>query len=93
MGFRALFGLRNVAYVVFLALLVLDAATNHHSDPAGRAGEAGFIILLWAAVSLVFGGVNLVLMFVALAKRLPARKPIIACVLSLLSVIVVPASA
>jgi len=93
MGFRARFGLRNVVYVIFLALLVPDAVTNNDSDPADRGGEAGLIMFLWAAVSLIFGGANLVLMFVALAKRLPARKPIVACVLSLLSVIVVPASA
>jgi hypothetical protein len=93
MGFFSWFGRRNVAYVIFLALLVLDAVTNNDNDPAGRGGEAGLIMLLWIVVTLVFGGANFVLMFVALAKRRPAGKPIIACVLSLLSVIVVPASA
>jgi predicted metal-binding membrane protein len=88
----ARFGVRNIVYVAVIALLIVYANVNQHGDPAGRGMDAALVTFVWAAFSLVFFAVNLVLVFVALNKRLPVSKPVIGCMLPFLSLVVVPLS-
>lgn len=79
----ARFGRRNVAYIVFVVLLVPFALALEASGPQGPDAGGGVMagIMLWALVSAVFFLVNAILLIVALSRNAPAGKPFLACAL------------
>jgi hypothetical protein len=86
----AAFGYRNIAYVMFVALLfplgmALEAAGPHGPDAGGGWMT---VLLFWALASLAFFGVNAVLAIVALAKGRSPQQALIACALPILCVAV-----
>src|SRR5947209_19662020 len=82
------FGYRNIAFIVFIVLLILYASLVPGSDAAGRANESAAVTMLWMVVALPFFAINAVLLGAAFVKERPATKPLIASLLSVLSVIV-----
>jgi hypothetical protein len=82
------FGYRNIAFIVFVVLLILYASLVPGSDAAGRAYESVAVTMLWIVVALPFFAINAVLLGTAFVKERPATKPLIASLLSALSVIV-----
>src|SRR5438270_12475608 len=82
------FGYRNIAFVVFIVLLILYASLVPGSDAAGRANESAAATMLWMVVALPFFAVNAVLLGTAFVKERPATKPLIASLLSALSAVV-----
>src|SRR5205085_10205658 len=55
------FGYRNIAFIVFIVLLILYASLVPGSDAAGRAYESAAVTMLWMVVALPFFAVNAVL--------------------------------
>jgi hypothetical protein len=82
------FGYRNIAFIVFIVLLNLYASLAPGSDAAGRVNESAAVTMLWVVVALPFFAVNAVLLGAAFVKERPATKPLIASLLSALSVVV-----
>ncbi|TDQ84617.1 hypothetical protein A8950_1176 [Dongia mobilis] len=76
-------GRRNLAYIAFVILLIPLANILEANGPQGPDAGGGIMlgIIVWALVSLVFFGVNLVLLFIALAKQREFHKPLVACLL------------
>ena len=48
------FGYRNIAFIVFIVLLILYASLVPGSDAAGRAYESAAVTMLWMVVALPF---------------------------------------
>jgi hypothetical protein len=76
-------GRRNIAYVVFVSLLVPFAGLIEASGPRGpdAGGGVAAAIMLWVAVSAVFFLANLAALLVRLIRGQPIAKPLIACIL------------
>jgi hypothetical protein len=86
----ALIGRRNIAYVVFVSLLVpfgmlMEAAGPHGPDSGGGIMAA---IMLWSVVSLIFFIANAGLVIGSIARRRSATKPLIACALPIVCIVV-----
>lgn len=75
-------GKRNVAYLVFVALLVLPTDRSG-TDAAGRAMAAGMVVILWGLVTLPFAIWNLLALFGAGSDGRSMRKPGVALLLVL----------
>ena len=83
------FGYRNVAYLGCLAVLMLLASAFPPGSPSQLIRAAWFFVMMnWAAVSLLFFAVNAVLVVVDLANGRSPLKPLIACALPILFIIV-----
>lgn len=82
------FGYRNLAYIIFMVLLILYASFVNGGDPAGRRMSAAFVTMLWIGVSVPFFVANAVLLGIALTRERPASKPPIAVLLAMLTVVV-----
>jgi hypothetical protein len=76
-------GRRNVAYVVFVAILMPLAWALEESGPSGPDAGGGvmFGLIVWALVSVIFFVWNLVLLIRDLTRGTPATKAFIACAL------------
>jgi hypothetical protein len=79
----ALIGRRNIAYVVFVALLVPFGALMEATGPQGPETGGGMMaaIMVWSPVSLIFFIANTTSAIVALIRGRSAAKPLIACAL------------
>ncbi len=77
------FGRRNIAFLIFLALLVPFGIALEASGPRGpdSGGGVGAAVLLGGVVSAAFLAVNAVLAVVALIRGRPPAKALIACAL------------
>jgi hypothetical protein len=85
----ALIGRRNIAYVVFVSLLapfgmLMEAAGTQGPDSGGGIMAA---IILWGVVSLIFFIANAGLLISSLARGRSAMKPLIACALPIVCVV------
>ena len=78
-----LIGRRNIAYVVFVSLLVPFAGFLEAAGPRGPDAGGGIAaaIMLWTAVSVIFFLANLAAAVARLFRGQPVTKPLIACVL------------
>lgn len=65
------FGYRNIAFIVFVVLLILYASLVQGGDPAGRAYESAAVTTLWVVVALPFFSINAVLLGAAYVKQRP----------------------
>jgi len=80
-------GKRNIAYLLFVAALVVPRDRSG-LDPAGRGMAEGFMVILWGLVTLPFGLWNLWDLFGAGGEDRSMRKPgvalllVLACVLA-----------
>lgn len=76
-------GRRNVAYIVFIAVLLPLAWALEESGPRGPDAGGGvmFGLIAWALVSGVFFIWNLILLIRDLSRGTSAVKPFIACAL------------
>ena len=85
----ALIGRRNIAYVVFVSLLVPFGMLLEASGPKGPDSGGGIMasIILWGVVSLIFFIANAGLLISSLARGRSAMKPLIACALPILCIV------
>ena len=85
----ALIGRRNIAYVVFVSLLVPFGMLMEAAGPQGPDSGGGIMaaIILWGVVSLIFFIANAGLLISSLARGRPAMKPLIACALPIVCVV------
>lgn len=74
-------GKRNIAYLLFLALL-LWPSDRSGLDPAGRGMAEGFMVILWMLVTLPFAIWNLWDLFGAGGEHRSMRKPGVALLLA-----------
>jgi hypothetical protein len=76
----ALIGRRNIAYVVFVSLLVPFGRLMEAAGPQGPDSGGGIMaaIILWGVVSLVFFIANAGLLISSVARGRSAIKPLIA---------------
>lgn len=88
-GWIARWGRRNLAYIVFVALLIPAANALEASGPQGPDAGGGIMLglIVWSLVSLVFFLTNAVLLIVALVNNGNALKPFIACLLPILVIV------
>jgi hypothetical protein len=86
----AFVGRRNIAYVVFVSLLVPFGMLLEAAGPKGPDTGGGIMaaIILWSVVSLIFFIANTGLLIGSLARGTSARKPLIACALPMVLIIV-----
>jgi hypothetical protein len=73
-------GKRNIAYLLFVAVLVMPRDRGG-LDPAGGGMAEGFMVILWALVTLPFGLWNLWDLFGAGGEQRSMRKPGVALLL------------
>src|SRR6202035_1098575 len=88
--FSLLVGLvRNIAYVVFVTLLVPFGMLMEAAGPQGPDSGGGIMaaIILWGVVSLIFFIANAGLLISSVARGRPAMKPLIACALPIVCVV------
>ena len=85
----ALIGRRNIAYVVFVFLLVPFGMLLEASGPKGPDSGGGITaaIILWSVVSLIFFIANAGLLISSVARGRSAMKPLIACALPIVCVV------
>jgi hypothetical protein len=85
----ALIGRRNIAYVVFVSLLVPFGMFLEASGPKGPDSGGGIMaaMILWSVVSLIFFIANAGLLISSLARGRSAMKPLIACALPILCIV------
>ena len=88
-AWAALVGRRNIAYVVFVSLLVpfgmlMEVADRQGPDPGGGIMAA---IILWGLASLMFFIANAGLALGAIARGRSATKPLIACALPIVCIV------
>ena len=85
----ALIGRRNIAYVVFVSLLVPFGMLLEASGPKGPDSGGGIMaaMILWSVVSLIFFIANAGLLISSLARGRSATKPLIACALPILCIV------
>jgi hypothetical protein len=86
----AFVGRRNVAYVVFVSLLVPFGMVMEAAGPQAPNAGGGIMaaIILWSAVSLIFFIANAGLLISSLARGRSAMKPLIACALPIVLIVV-----
>jgi hypothetical protein len=85
----AFIGRRNIAYVVFVSLLVPFGMLMEAAGPQGPDSGAGIMaaIFLWSVVSLIFFIANAGLAIGSIARGRSATKPLIACALPIVCII------
>jgi len=85
----ALIGRRNIAYVVFVSLLVPFSIFMEAAGPQGPDSGGGITaaIMLWGVVSLIFFIANAGLALGAITRGRSATKPLIACALPILCIV------
>ena len=85
----ALIGRPNIAYVVFVSLLVPFGMLMEAAGPQGPDSGGGIMaaIILWGVVSLIFFIANAGLLISAVARGRSAMKPLIACALPIVCVV------
>jgi hypothetical protein len=85
----AIIGRRNIAYVVFVSLLVPFGMLMEAAGPRGPDSGGGIMaaIIFWGVVSLIFFIVNAGLAIGSLAKGRSATKPLIACALPIACIV------
>jgi hypothetical protein len=85
----ALIGRRNIAYVVFVSLLVPFGMLMEAAGPQGPDSGGGIMaaIILWGVVSLIFFIANAGLLISSVARGRSAMKPLIACALPIVCVV------
>ncbi len=83
-------GRRNIAYVVFVSLLVPFSALMEAAGPQGPDTGGGIMaaIILWSMVSLIFFTANAASAIARLIRGQSAAKPLIACALPILCIVV-----
>ena len=83
-------GRRNIAYVVFVSAGPLRATLMQAAGPQGPHAGGGIMaaIILWNVVSLIFFTANGAPAIARLIRGQPAAKPLIACALPLLCMVV-----
>ena len=82
-------GRRNLAYLLFVALLIPLGIALEASGPRGPDSGGGIMLalMLFGAGSALFFLANAALAIVALAKRRPAGKALIGCALPFVVII------
>ena len=85
----SLIGRRNIAYVVFVSLLVPFGMLMEAAGPPGPDSGGGIMaaIILWSVVSLIFFIANAGLAIGSIARGRSATKPLIACALPILCIV------
>jgi hypothetical protein len=85
----ALVGRRNIAYVVFVSLLVPFGMLMEAAGPRGPDSGGGIMaaIILWSIVSLIFFITNAGLAIGAIARGRSVTKPLIACALPIVCIL------
>jgi hypothetical protein len=85
----ALVGRRNIAYVVFVSLLVPFGMLLEAAGPQGPDSGGGIMaaIILWSVVSLIFFIANAGLAIGSVARGRSATKPLIACALPVVCIV------
>jgi hypothetical protein len=85
----ALIGRRNVAYVLFVSLLVPFGMAIEAAGPKGPDSGGGIMaaIMLWSVVSLIFFIANAGLAIGSIARGRSATKPLIACALPIVCIV------
>ena len=85
----ALIGRRNIAYVVFVSLLVPFGTLMEAAGPQGPDSGGGIMaaIILWGVVSLIFFIANAGLAIGSIARGRSAMKPLIACALPIVCIV------
>src|SRR5260370_1999500 len=85
----SLIGRRNIAYVVFVSLLVPFGILLEAAGPQGPDSGGGIMaaIILWGVVSLIFFIANAGLAIGAIARGRPPTKPLIACALPIVCIV------
>jgi hypothetical protein len=85
----ALIGRRNIAYVVFVSLLGPFGIVMEATGPQGPDSGGGIMaaIMLWSVVSLIFFIANAGLAISSLARGRSATKPLIACALPIVCIV------
>lgn len=85
----SVWGRRNLAYTIFVIILIPLANILEANGPSGPDAGGGIMLglIVWALVSLVFFVVNAILLVVALVKEKTAMKPFIACLLPVIVVV------
>ena len=83
------FGRRNIAYILFVILLIPFGVAMEASGPRGPDAGGGimFALILWGIVSALFVLANAVLVIAALVKGRPPGKALIGCALPIAIVI------
>jgi hypothetical protein len=85
----AFIGRRNIAYVVFVSLLVPFGMLMEAAGPQGPDSGGGIMaaIILWSVVSLIFFIANAGLAIGSIARGRSATKPLIACALPIVCIV------
>jgi hypothetical protein len=85
----AFIGRRNIAYVVFVSLLVPFGALLEAAGPQGPDSGSGIMaaIMLWSVVSLIFFIANAGLAIGSIARGRSPTKPLIACGLPIVCIV------
>jgi hypothetical protein len=85
----ALVGRRNIAYVVFVSLLVPFGMLLEAAGPQGPDSGGGIMaaIILWSVVSLIFFIANAGLAIGSVARGRSATKPLIGCALPVVCIV------
>ena len=85
----ALVGRRNIAYVVFVSLLVPFGTLMEAAGPQGPDSRGGIMaaIILWGVVSLIFFIANAGLAIGSIVRGRSATKPLIACALPIVCIV------
>jgi len=86
----ALIGRRNIAFVVFVSLLVPFGRLMEAAGPKGPDSGGGIMaaIILWSVVSLSFFIANAGLVIGSIARCRSETKPLIACALPIVCIVV-----
>ena len=84
-----LVGWRNIAYVVFVSLLVPFGMLMEAAGPQGPDSGGGIMaaIILWSVMSLIFFIANAGLAIGAIVRGRSATKPLIACALPIVCIV------
>ena len=82
-------GRRNIAYVIFVSLLVPFGMLMEAAGPQGPDSGGGITaaIILWSVVSLIFFIANAGLAIGSIVRGRSAMKPLIACALPIFCVV------
>jgi hypothetical protein len=85
----AFIGRRNIAYVFFVSLMVPFGMLVEAAGPQGPDSGGGIMaaIMLWSVVSLIFFIANAGLAIGSIARGRSATKPLIACALPIVCII------